>query len=118
MGGTASTFTVDVSDPAQISGAAQRVRSEVGAVDILVNNAGIVVGKEIHRIEAAAIGKVMAVNANAVMWTTNEFLPEMLARETGGSCYDLRVLSPDITEREERIAWFVNIGGFNTVGRY
>jgi len=84
LGGTASTFTVDVSDPAQISGAAQRVRSEVGAVDILVNNAGIVVGKEIHRIEAAAIGKVMAVNANAVMWTTNEFLPEMLARESGG----------------------------------
>ena len=83
-GGSATTFTVDLSDPTQIAAAAQRVREEVGAVDILVNNAGIVVGKSVHQISAAAIGKVMAVNANAVMWTTNEFLPEMLAREDGG----------------------------------
>jgi len=83
-GGTASTYTVDVSDPAQIASAAQRVRDEIGVVDILFNNAGIVVGKTIDQIPAASIGKVMAVNSNAVMWTTNEFLPAMLAREEGG----------------------------------
>jgi len=83
-GGTASAFTVDLSDPDQIAAAARRVREEVGAVDILVNNAGIVIGKSIDQIPAAAIAKVMTVNATAVMWTTNEFLPEMLARESGG----------------------------------
>ena len=83
-GGSASTYTVDLSDPAQVAAAAKRVRQEVGVVDILVNNAGIVVGKTIDQIPANAIAKVMAVNANAVMWTTNEFLPDMLARERGG----------------------------------
>lgn len=83
-GGSASTYTVDLSDPAQIASTAQRVRTEVGPVDIVVNNAGIVVGKSFDKISAAAVGKVMAVNANAVMWTTNEFLPQMLAREEGG----------------------------------
>jgi len=84
IGGTATTYTVDLSDPAQVAAVGKRVRDEVGVVDILVNNAGIVNGRTIDQISAGAIGKVMAVNANAVMWTTNEFLPDMLAREEGG----------------------------------
>ena len=83
-GGSAITYTVDLSDPAQVATVGKRVREEVGVVDILFNNAGIVNGRTIDQISAGAVGKVMAVNANAVMWTTNEFLPDMLAREEGG----------------------------------
>ena len=73
-----------MSDPAQIAAAARRVREDIGVMDILINNAGIVNGRTIDQISANAVAKVMTVNATAVMWTTNEFLPDMLARKKGG----------------------------------
>jgi NAD(P)-dependent dehydrogenase (short-subunit alcohol dehydrogenase family) len=40
-GGAVRALTLDVSDPASIQAAAERVQAEVGRLDVLVNNAGV-----------------------------------------------------------------------------
>ena len=76
-------YVVDVSDPAQIITAANKVRNEVGPIDILFNNAGIVVGKYFHEHTHTDIDRTMSINADALMHVTLEFLPEMIKRNKG-----------------------------------
>jgi short-subunit dehydrogenase len=76
-------YVVDVSDPAAIITAAAKVKNDAGPVDILINNAGIVVGKYFHEHTHKDIDRTMAVNADALMHVTLEFLPEMIKRNKG-----------------------------------
>ncbi len=76
-------YVVDVSDTDQIRSAAQKILKDIGSVDILINNAGIVVGKYFHEHTHEEIEKTMAINANAAMHTTLEFLPAMIKQKSG-----------------------------------
>ena len=80
LGGEVLTYKVDVSNLDEIKINAQRVKTEVGSVDILINNAGIVVGKYFHEHTHEQIEKSMSINTTAVMHTTLEFLPGMIAK--------------------------------------
>ena len=84
--GTISGFTIDVSNVNQIKETALKVKEEIGAVDLLINNAGIVAGKYFHEHTTLDISKTMAINANAPMYITKEFLNEMLAQNSGHIC--------------------------------
>ena len=86
LGGEVLTYKVDVSDLDEIKIKAQRVKTEVGYVDILINNAGIVVGKYFHEHTHEQIEKSMSINTTAVMHTTLEFLPGMIAKNSGAIC--------------------------------
>ena len=86
LGGEVLTYKVDVSDLDEIKIKAQRVKTEVGSVDILINNAGIVVGKYFHEHTHEQIEKSMSINTTAVMHTTLEFLPGMIAKNSGAIC--------------------------------
>ncbi|MDN3605581.1 SDR family oxidoreductase [Kaistella yonginensis] len=86
LGGEVLTYKVDVSDLDEIKINAQRVKTEVGSVDILINNAGIVVGKYFHEHTHEQIEKSMSINTTAVMHTTLEFLPGMIAKNSGAIC--------------------------------
>ena len=86
LGGEVSTFKIDLSNLDEIKIMAQRVRIEVGSVDILINNAGIVVGKYFHEHTHEQIDKSMSINATALMHTTLEFLPGMIAKNSGAIC--------------------------------
>ena len=79
-------FSVDVSDLPRIRDAAAKVKEEVGGVDVLINNAGVVVGKYFHEHSTADISKTMAINAEAPMHITLEFLEGMLSRDSGHIC--------------------------------
>jgi all-trans-retinol dehydrogenase (NAD+) len=76
-------YIVDVSNAEQIQSVAQHVKNDVGLIDILINNAGIVVGKYFHEHTHAEIERTMAINSNAVMHTTLEFLPAMIEQKSG-----------------------------------
>lgn len=80
---TVKGYVVDISDQEQIRTVAERTLREAGPVDILINNAGIVVGKYFHEHTHAEISRTMAVNADALMHITREFLPGMLERKQG-----------------------------------
>ena len=86
LGGEVLTYKVDVSNLDEIKINAQRVKTEVGSVDILINNAGIVGGKYFHEHTHEQIEKSMSINTTAVMHTTLEFLPGMIAKNSGAIC--------------------------------
>jgi all-trans-retinol dehydrogenase (NAD+) len=77
-------YIVDVADLEQVTGTAQKVINEVGHVDILINNAGIITGnRDFKDFTHAEVDKTMAVNANAHMHVTLEFLPGMVQKGSG-----------------------------------
>jgi NAD(P)-dependent dehydrogenase (short-subunit alcohol dehydrogenase family) len=80
LGGTVSTFVVDVSSKESVHEAAEAVRAEVGDVQILFNNAGIVRGNGYFwENQERDIEQTMLINALAPMFVAREFLPAMVA---------------------------------------
>jgi len=84
--GSITGYQVDVSSPSQISACAKTFKQEVGGVDVLINNAGIVVGKLFSEHTAGDIIKTIEVNTTAPMLIAHEFLPDMLAKNSGHIC--------------------------------
>jgi short-subunit dehydrogenase len=79
-GGKVFPYVVDVAKLEAIQAAAERVRSEVGAIDILINNAGIIRGKPFWEHDAVKdIWMTMSINTLAPMYIAREFLPAMIA---------------------------------------
>jgi len=79
-GSRVTPYIVNMADRAAIGATAQRVRQEIGDVDVLINNAGIIRGKNFWEHDPEHdIWLTMSVNALAVMYTTREFLPAMIA---------------------------------------
>ncbi|MEI7981051.1 MAG: SDR family oxidoreductase, partial [Bacteroidota bacterium] len=77
-------YMVDVSDLEQVIMTVKKVKTEVGTVDILINNAGIITGNhEFHEFTHEAIQRTMAININALMHVTLEFLPGMMNKGKG-----------------------------------
>src|SRR5690554_5333983 len=79
-------YRVDVSNVEQIEKTADQTRAAVGAIDILINNAGIVVGSYFHEHSHRDISQSMAINTDALMHITLEFLPQMMKRNSGAIC--------------------------------
>ncbi|HLV41752.1 MAG TPA: SDR family oxidoreductase [Brumimicrobium sp.] len=84
--GEVSGYVVDVSMPEQIKETANKVKIEIGTVDILINNAGIIVGKFFHEHSTKEILATAAINANAPMLITHEFLQGMMDQNGGAVC--------------------------------
>lgn len=80
------TFPVDLSDKDAILNVAEKIKSFPLEIDILINNAGVVSGKYFHEHTHENIEFSMAVNSNAPMHLTLEFLPEMMRRNSGSIC--------------------------------
>ncbi|XP_063418300.1 17-beta-hydroxysteroid dehydrogenase 13-like [Mytilus trossulus] len=83
MGGSATSYVVDVANADNIHKTAEQLREEVGDVDILVNNAGILYGGELLKLKEAHIRRTFDVNTLAHFWTVKEFLPAMIEKNSG-----------------------------------
>lgn len=84
--GEISGYVVDVSNPDQIKETADKVKQEKGVIDILINNAGIIVGKYFHEHSTAEILATSAINANAPMLITSQFIQGMMDQNEGAVC--------------------------------
>ncbi|QED36661.1 SDR family oxidoreductase [Antarcticibacterium arcticum] len=84
--GEASAYKVDVSNPAEVKEKASLVLQEHGVIDVLINNAGIIVGKYFHEHNTSDIQRTMNINTAAPMYVTAEFLPGMMAQNSGHIC--------------------------------
>lgn len=76
-------YLCDVSDPQAVEQVAARICEDFPSVDVLVNNAGIVVGKPAAETSYEDMRRVVDINLLGVMWTTRQFLGEMMARNSG-----------------------------------
>lgn len=84
--GSISSYTLDITDLATVKATAGHVKKDHGTVDILINNAGIVVGNYFHEHSHEEISRTMAINANAPMHITLEFLHDMMEQNSGHIC--------------------------------
>lgn len=84
--GKVAGYCVDITNAGLVKETAAMVKSKHGIVDVLINNAGIVVGKYFHEHTTREVEQTMAVNALAPMLIAREFLPEMMAQNSGHIC--------------------------------
>ncbi|XP_034388113.1 LOW QUALITY PROTEIN: retinol dehydrogenase 10-A [Cyclopterus lumpus] len=88
LGGKAHTYTVDVTNRADVYRSAELVRKDLGRdvtmlVNNLVNNAGVVAGERMLDCPDELIERTMKVNCHALFWTVKAFLPQMKAQNHG-----------------------------------
>jgi NAD(P)-dependent dehydrogenase (short-subunit alcohol dehydrogenase family) len=77
IGAHAHAVQLDVTDPASITAAAERVRTEFGRLDLLVNNAAIshagAPGRTLEEIIEAGRASVVSLDEVRAVWETNVF---------------------------------------------
>lgn len=79
-GGTAWSFTLDVTSAEACQALAARVGAEIGAVDLLVNNAGIIIRENTQSARAADNWKkTIDVNVHGTFNVTHAWLPAIRA---------------------------------------
>ena len=80
-------YRVDVSDEQSVIDAAKAVKKQVGQIDILINCAGIITSnKTFENYTTAEIHSTMNINTIAPMVVALQFLPDMIARNSGHIC--------------------------------
>ena len=82
-----SSFSVDLTDPAQLDGFIERVEREISPIDILINNAGIETQDFVEDIKENKISDVLATNLLAPIRLTRQALPQMIERGRGHLVY-------------------------------
>jgi len=73
----------DVTAPAQISEAIERIESEIGAIHILVNNAGMQRRGPLEDFPEEAWRELMRVNVDSVFYVSKVVARRMIARRSG-----------------------------------
>lgn len=76
---------VDVADHAAVAQAMKEIEARTGAVDILINSAGITgrTNVKTHEVEPEDFQRVMRVNVEGCLYTTQAVLPGMVERGYG-----------------------------------
>lgn len=82
-GVTAVSYTVDVTDRAQIDAMVAEVKQKFGRIDVLVNNAGITKDAKLVRMTEQQFDDVIDVNLKAVFNFTQAVAAVMLEQESG-----------------------------------
>ena len=82
-GGKAATFTVDVSDEAQIKSACKAVITQFGKIDILVNNAGITRDQLVMRMKRSDWDAVLSTNLTSAFLCIQQVIGSMLKQRWG-----------------------------------
>ena len=77
LGTDALAITADVTDPAQVRAAVERVASAWGGVDVLVNNAGLHRGRRLHRLDLNDWNAVLNTNLSGPMHCIQASLAHM-----------------------------------------
>ena len=80
-------YRVDIADEEQVVESAKRVKCEVGDIDILINCAGVITSnKTFDQCTTTDIHRTMNINTVAPMVVALQFLPDMIARNSGHIC--------------------------------
>ncbi|MFF5927857.1 MULTISPECIES: SDR family oxidoreductase [Streptomyces] len=77
-GGTALALTADVTDPAAVQAAADRVEAELGGADLLFNNAGVMLPAPIEERAAGQWQRQIDLNVTGLMNVIGAFTPHLV----------------------------------------
>lgn len=82
-GGKATVVAVDVSDPAAITSAVQRMDRELGGLDLVIANAGTAVQRHSAKLEWIDCARMLEVNVIGATATLVAAIPGMVLRGRG-----------------------------------
>ncbi len=82
-GGKAMALPMDVTNPASVAEAVERLTDAYGPVDVLINNAGISSPTPLWEIDLEEFDRVMSVNARGGFVCLKAVLPRMMQRMRG-----------------------------------
>ncbi|MFJ6425120.1 SDR family oxidoreductase [Streptomyces hydrogenans] len=77
-GGTALALTANVTDPAAVQAAADRVEAELGGADLLFNNAGVMLPAPIEERAAGQWQRQIDLNVTGLMNVIGAFTPHLV----------------------------------------
>jgi NADP-dependent 3-hydroxy acid dehydrogenase YdfG len=83
-GGTALAVQADISDRAQAEAAVQQAVERFGRLDVLINNAGLMLLGPVVGADPDEWDRMIAVNAQGVLYTTHAALPYLLKSAEDG----------------------------------
>ena len=75
--------TLDVTDPASLTAARERIHADAGRIDVLVNSAGVVHGGAFLDVPLEHHRATYDVNVQGLVAATHTFLPDLLEAEEG-----------------------------------
>lgn len=75
--------SVDVSDAVDLKKAIQQVEDKLGFIDCLINNAGVAQRGDFIEVDHAIHEKMVTINLQGIINTTEIILPKMRQRKTG-----------------------------------
>ncbi|MEV4561054.1 SDR family oxidoreductase [Kitasatospora sp. NPDC049285] len=78
-GGTVLALPVDVTDPAAVRAAADRVAAELGGADLLFNNAGVMLPAPVTELATAQWQRQIDLNVSGLMHVIGAFVPQLVA---------------------------------------
>jgi NADP-dependent 3-hydroxy acid dehydrogenase YdfG len=84
-GGSALAVQADITDRAQAEAVVQRSVERFGRLDILVNNAGLMLLGPVVGADPDEWDRMIAVNAQGLLYTTHAALPHLLKAAEDGS---------------------------------
>jgi NAD(P)-dependent dehydrogenase (short-subunit alcohol dehydrogenase family) len=95
-GGRAIGVAADVSQPAAVAAAAQRIEHELGACQVLVNNAAIQpVPETLLKLKLSAWNQLLAVNLTGALVCAQAFGAQMVAAGRGGCIINIASIGGD-----------------------
>jgi NAD(P)-dependent dehydrogenase (short-subunit alcohol dehydrogenase family) len=74
----------DIAEASEVTGAVDRVITELGGVDILVNNAGTTWGASLQELPLEAWDKVIRTNVNGTFYVSRAVALQMIRQGRGG----------------------------------
>ncbi|WP_261563028.1 SDR family oxidoreductase, partial [Frankia tisae] len=88
-GGTAVAITADVTDPAAVQTAADRIATDLGGADLLVNNAGVMLPAPIEQLRADQWRHQIDLNITGLMNVIGAFVPQLVTAAGARGVADL-----------------------------
>ena len=80
-------YCIDISDETSVVATTKSIKAEVGEIDIVINCAGIITSnKTFDKCSTADIHRTIDINTVAPMVVALQFLPDMIARNSGHIC--------------------------------
>lgn len=98
-GGTASAYTLDVTDKAQVEATVAAVVADFGKLDVLINNAGLMPIRPMAEVNTDEWDAMIDVNLKGTLYGIAAALPRFIAKESGhiinlSSVAGLKVFAP------------------------
>ncbi|MGW4803855.1 SDR family oxidoreductase [Kitasatospora sp. NPDC004272] len=88
-GGTALAIAADVTDPASVRAAADRVAAELGGADLLFNNAGVMLPAPVEELAVEQWQRQIDLNVSGLMNVIGAFTPQLVAAAAERGVADL-----------------------------